>query len=181
MKFLRGFSDDIISRISPFVTILPVENSRININTTSPEVLASLSTAPITDLESVSTFLARRLEEEFQGFGANDVSLAENAIIGVSVVRQPPVQGMLQTNSQFYQIQARVSLGEAVYCMKTLVLRESAAQGSTSTPKVSVLRREYDTICQDITPDSAAAIAASGENASDQEESTEENEEGEEL
>jgi len=186
LKFLRGFSDEIIAGISPFVTILPVENSRININTTSPEVLASLSSAPVTDLESVSTFLARRLEDEFQGFGANDVNLAINAIIGASVIRQSPVPRMLQTNSQFYQVQAKVSLGEAVYCMKTLVLRESPTQGSTNTPKVSVLRREYDTICEDITPDGAIATAIADQSTSDEddlndEQENDENEEGEEL
>jgi len=186
LKFLRGFSDEIIAGISPFVTILPVENSRININTTSPEVLASLSSAPVTDLESVSTFLARRLDDEFQGFGANDVNLAINAIIGASVIRQSPVPGMLQTNSQFYQVQAKVSLGEAVYCMKTLVLRESPTQGSTNTPKVSVLRREYDTICEDITPDGAIATAIADQSTSDEddlndEQENDENEEGEEL
>lgn len=186
LKFLRGFTDEIIASIKPFVTILPVENSRININTTSPEVLASLSSAPITDLEPVSTFLARRLDEEFRGFVAADVDLAINAIIGSSVVRQSPIPGMLQTNSQFYQVQAKVNLGEAIYCTKTLVLRESPTQGSTNTPKVSVLRREYDTICEDITPDGVTATAIANQDSSDEEglngeQENEETEEGEEL
>ena len=183
LKFLRGFSDEIIESIRPFVTILPVENSRININTTSAEVLASLSSAPVTDLGSVSTFLARRLEDEFLGFRGNDVDAAINAIIGASVVRQQPASGMLQTNSQFYQIQAKVNLGESVYCMKTLVLRESPTQGSSNTPKVSVLRREYDTICEDITPDGVIARNAAAQDSTDEDDlnAEQENEEGEEL
>ena len=183
LKFLRGFSDEIIAAISPFVTVLPVDNSRINVNTTTPEVLASLSSAPITDLESVNVFLARRLEEEFQGFQGADVNSAMNAIIGASVVRQQPIQGMLQTNSQFYQIQSKVSLGDAVYCMKTLVLRESATQGSTSSQKVSVLRREYDTICDNIILTRAAIGQSSGQDGEsfEQQDDAQQGEEGEEL
>jgi len=173
LKFLRGFTDDIIESIRPFVTVLPVDNSRININTTSPEVLASLSSAPVTGLESVTAFLAQRLEEGFQGFQGGDINPALNAVIGASVVRQQPIQNMLQTGSQFYNVQAKVSLGEAVYCMKTLLLRENATQGSTSSAKVSVLRREYDTICDSIAPNRATVTAAS--------EQQQEGEEGEEL
>ena len=172
LKFLRGFDDEIISTISPFVTVLPVDNARININTTSPEVLASLSSTPVSDIGPVTAFLAARIDEDFLGFRTANVAEAENAVIAVSVVRQPPIRNMLQTNSQFFQIRAKVTLGEAVYCMKTLVLRESATQGSTSSQKVSVLRREYDTICDNIRPNRETAVTASEQSDSAAESTT---------
>ena len=56
---------------------------------------------------------------------------------------------MLQVNSQFYQINAKVTLGDYQYCMKTVVLREPIGQGASSTPKISVLRRQQDTLCKE--------------------------------
>ena len=149
LKFVEGFNSEIINAIKPFVTVLPVDNLRINLNTASVEVLASLNSATVADTASVSTFLIQRDQPEFQGFAQGDIQTAETAIIGVNPVGAQPIANMLQVNSQFFQINAKVTLGDSQYCMKTVVLREAAAQGGSSTPKLSVLRRQQDTLCKE--------------------------------
>jgi len=55
---------------------------------------------------------------------------------------------MMQVNSQFFQISAKVTLGDSVFCTESLVLRESAGPDGATTPKVTVLSREQNTLCE---------------------------------
>ena len=149
LSFVEGFNDEIIRKLKPYVTVLPVENSRININTTSQEVLASLSSGVVTNPESVQPFLAQRDVKGFPGFQANQIEAAKTAIIGVSATSAQPVANMLQVKSQFFQINAKVTMGEYVYCMETIVLREGPDAENASAPKVSVLSRQHNTLCEE--------------------------------
>ena len=150
LRFVEGFTEDVINKLRPFVTVLPVENAKININTTTAEVLASLNGATVTDMSSVVSFLAIRMDPGFQGFSR--IQDAETAIIGASVVPSQAVPGMMQVNSQFFQINAKVTLGNNVFCMESLVLRESASSDGGTTPKVSVLSRQHNTLCEEQSP-----------------------------
>lgn len=165
LRFVDGFNQDIIKALEPHVTVLPVDNARININTTTVEVLASLSTTPVADTGSVDAFLSQRLNEAFLGFQSAQIREAEEAIIGVSPVRQPPIANMMQVTSQYFEIESRVELGDTVYCLNSLVLRGGAAaqaslaaQGQNAgeqtediseVPAISVLRREHSRFCED--------------------------------
>ncbi len=151
LRFVEGFSEEIITKLKPHVTVLPVDNARININTVSPEVMASLSNGTVSDLGSVQNFLALREDPAFLGFNASQIEQAKTAIIGVSVVPTQAVPNMLQVNSQFFQINSKVTLGDYVYCMETVVLRESVGEDLT-VPKVSVLNRQHNTLCEEQSP-----------------------------
>ncbi len=150
LKFVEGFTEDIINTISPYVAVLPVDSARININTTSPEVMASLSKAPVVDTSSVVAFLAQREDQAFLGFQPGQINLAETAILGTSPTGGGFTQNMLQTNSQFFLIRTRVALGDYRYCTETTVLRENATPDSSATPRVSVLSRQHNTNCNEI-------------------------------
>ncbi len=150
LKFVQGFNQEIINKLKPYVSVLPVEGAKININTTSPEVLASLSASTVSDTSSVESFLALRQAPEFQGF--SQVTAAETAIIGVSASNARAVPGMMQVNSQFFQINAKVTLGVKVFCMESLVLRESAGPEGGTTPKVTMLNRHHSTLCEEQAP-----------------------------
>lgn len=163
LKFVEGFNSTIINQLRPYVTVLPIDNARININTASAELLASLNSATVVDVGSVTAFLARRLQNGFQGFTESDIQAAETAIIGVNPVGAQPVPNMIQVNSQFFQINAKVILGDYLYCMKTIVLREPLSQGGTTTPKVSILSREQNTLCKE---EENTTIISSDENLS---------------
>lgn len=150
LRFVEGFNEDIINGLAPYVTVLPVENARVNINTTSAEVLASLSAVPVADLSSVQTFLAQRLEEGFLGFQPAQIELAKTAIIGLVPANGRAVPNMMQTTSQFFQVNTRVVLGDFLYCTKTTLLREGGSPDAESAPKVTILNREHSSLCDEI-------------------------------
>lgn len=150
LRFVEGFTEDVINALKPHVTVLPIDSAKININTTSTEVLSAVSAVPVVDTGSVAAFLAQRSEEGFQGYQSPKIQEAITAIIGTTPVGGRAVQNMLQTTSQFFQINTRVILGDYLYCTKTIVLREGANPNGGTTPKVTILNREQSTLCDEI-------------------------------
>jgi len=150
LRFVEGFNQDIINKLKSHITVLPVETARININTTTPEVLASLNGGEVTDLGSVTGFLAQREQDGFQGF--SEVESAATAVNGASIVGTSFIPNMMQVNSQFFQINAKVTLGNSSFCMTSLVLRESPTAEGGVSPKVTLLSRHQDTLCEQSSP-----------------------------
>ena len=145
LRFIEGFTPEIINRLKPFVTVLPIDYAKLNINSVSTEVLSALNTTPVFDASSVDAFLARRLDDAFLGFQPNNIEEAKTAIIGVNPLGSPIVENMMQTNSNFFQVNTQVSIGDFRFCMQTLMLRENANEDSQTTPKVQVVSRQSDT------------------------------------
>lgn len=146
LRFVEGYTAEIINLITPFVVVLPVDFARLNLNTVSSQVLASLSRAPVVELGSVDAFLANREDINFLGFQPTDIENAKTAISEVSPFGQrlQPVQNMLQTHSQFFQVNTEVALGDFNFCMKTILLRENASEGSVNSPGVHVINRQHN-------------------------------------
>lgn len=143
-----------IAVLSRYVTVLPVDNAGININSATAEVLASLSTGTVSDIGSVAGFLSQRELPIFPGFQQSDINAAKDAIIQVSVVPANIVDNMLQVNSQFFEIRNRVELGDSVYCSNTVVMRPAAAaQQDNTIAKLSVFNREYKLHCPELNKD----------------------------
>lgn len=156
LRFVEGFTEKVINALKPYVAVLPFDNAKININTTSTEVLSSISTLPVFDVGSVAVFLSQRSEQDFPGFQA--VHSAERAIIGTRPVGGNFVRNMLQTTSRFFQINTRVTLGDYLYCTKTIVLREGANPNGGTTPKVTILNREQSTLCNEIVRENRSPV-----------------------
>ena len=106
-----------------------------------------ISSSPVYDAGTVTAFLTARDLPEFQGFNRTDISAAINAIMGVSVTGQPPVDGMLATASQYFQINVKVDLDSSLFCMRTKVFRDPLKANSDLAESMIVLGREYDTMC----------------------------------
>lgn len=151
LRYVEGFSADIINELAPYVTVLPVDNARVNINTTSAEVMASLnSNNAELDIGSVTAFLAQREDDAFLGFQPNQLQDAQTAIIGAVPAGGGFIPNMLQTNSQFFKITTRVVLGDSPYCTYTTVFRALPTNASEADAKISILNRQYDTTCNEI-------------------------------
>ena len=150
LRYVKGFSKEVVSKLSPFVVVLPVKNAKINLNTASKEVLSSLAGGPVVDASQIDSLLARKEQPGFQGFNQGDIQGAQTMLNGVSP-GQNSIENMLQVTSQFYQINTKVELGDHKVCTRTTVLRpsvnDSKLKDSEST--ISVLSREQDTICKD--------------------------------
>ena len=145
LRFVEGFTPEIINLLKPYVTVLPIDYAKFNINSVSPELLSALSTTPVVDTSSVQAFLSTREEEAFLGFQANSIELAKNAIIAVNPLGSPIVENMMQANSNFFQVNTEVSIGDFNFCMQTLMLRENPNADSQSTPRVQIMSRQHDT------------------------------------
>lgn len=167
LRYVKGFTKKMISKLSPYVTVLPINNAKLNLNTVSSEVLASLAGGPVVDQSQVDVFLARKQQPGFQGFNQGDVSAAQTAINGVSP-GQNSIPDMLQVNSQFFQINTKVELGDQQVCTRTIVLRpsvnNSTLQDSEST--ISVISREQDTVCRELEDSSTEQQTNDDENLS---------------
>ncbi len=147
LRFVRGFSSDMIKKLRPYVVVLPTHNAKLNLNSVRPEVLASLSRGPVVDMGSVLAFLARKLQPGFQGFQGADIESAQTSVNGVSPASAGFVPNMLQVNSQFFQINSKVVLGDYEVCTRTVVLRQSANPDTLSDQSITVLSREQDSLC----------------------------------
>ncbi len=147
LKYVQGFTREIIRKLRPFVSILPIQGAKLNLNSVPPEVLASLNQGPVVDISPVQGFLARKQDPGFLGFQVGDIQAANTAINGVSP-GNGFIANMLQVNSQFFQINSKVTLGDYQVCSRTIVLRQSANPDTLSKQSISVLSREQDTVCK---------------------------------
>lgn len=145
LRFVEGFTTEIINQLKPHVTVLPIDLAKLNINSASAEVLAALNTSPVVDITPVQFFLAEREDEEFLGFPTGEIEQAKTAIIGVNPLGSPIVENMMQTYSNFFQVNTKVTLGDFNFCMQTVVLRENADPDNQSVPTVKVISRQHDT------------------------------------
>lgn len=156
LRYVEGFTQEIINALAPYVTVLPVDNARININTTTAEVMASLSKVPVVDTASVDGFLFLREDPAFLGFQPGSIHEAQTAIIRTVPSGGGYTRQMLQTNSQFFVIRTNVTLGDYRYCTETTVLRENNASpgttttATTTTPTITVINRQHNTLCNEI-------------------------------
>lgn len=145
LRFVEGFTPEIINKLKPYVAVLPIDLAKLNINSASAEVLATLNTTPVVDTYSVQLFLAERDDPVFLGFQAGRIEDAKTAIIGVNPLGSPVIDNMMQTNSNFFQVNTKVVLGGFNFCMQTLLLRENADPDNQTSASVKVISRQHDT------------------------------------
>lgn len=148
LKFVRGFDTALIRQLIDHVTVLPVPFAGININTTSAEVLASLSSSVVTDITPVDAFLIQRENPAFVGFDAANIDEAVDAVIAVSATgTTQPYQSMMQVTSEYFQVYSQWSAGDYTYCMQTLLHRPPPSSNNDDDSVVDVIRRQYNTLC----------------------------------
>lgn len=147
LKYVKGFNKEMITKLRPYVSILPIQGAKLNLNSITPQVMAALNQGPVADTAPVESFLARKQDPAFLGFQNGDIQAANTAINGVSP-GNAFIPNMLQVNSQFFQINSKVILGDYQVCTRTIVLRQSANPDTLSKQSISVLNREQDTVCK---------------------------------
>lgn len=163
LKYVKGFTKKIIRKLRPFVTVLPIQGAKINLNSVSPEVMASLTPGIVADTSSVSGFLAKKMQPGFQGFSPADIQEAYSQINGASPGTSA-FTNTLQVNSQFFQINTKVELGDYQVCTRTIVLRPIANPDTLSDQTISVLSREQDTVCKEEPADELGSEEESADN-----------------
>ncbi len=101
LRWLRSMNDETFQTLRPHVSALPVTNQRLNINNTTPEVLASFSDA--LDVET-----ARRVLQDGP-FNSLEDFLDHPSISGIEMTG---VINQLTTQSEWFLAHARVELDQ---------------------------------------------------------------------
>lgn len=99
MLAVKGFTMDVHERLSPYVALLPVNELKVNVNTSGAEVLRSLG-------NSLTIEEARALMETPREF--RDVAQAREQHAGLTGSAE-----MLTVTSAFFEVRVRVELNDA--------------------------------------------------------------------
>lgn len=106
LKLVRGFDGKKYDLIAPYISALP-ENTKVNINTASPLVLASID--PKLDLGAVEKELQMR-QQNLKFFQNVDELWQLNAFSTVDTQKRTEVNSLLDVKSSFFQAQIEVVL-----------------------------------------------------------------------
>ncbi|MBR4738324.1 MAG: type II secretion system minor pseudopilin GspK [Rhodocyclaceae bacterium] len=108
-----GFDNELIERLLPFVTALPAENSKINLNTAPPEILFAVT-------ENLSMEAARRLSAEREHAWYRTVGeYGQHLPSGARLISQVTCD----TNSRYFLVTARARSASATVSIEVLLDR----------------------------------------------------------
>jgi len=106
LKLVRGFEGKKYDLIAPYISALP-ENTKVNINTASPLVLASIDQK--LDLGTIEKELQSR-QQNLKFFQNIDELWQLNAFSAVDTQKKTEVNSLLDVKSSFFQAQIEVVL-----------------------------------------------------------------------
>ena len=100
LRLIRGFDAKTVAALVPYVTVLPVTSSNINVNTASPELLAAL-------VQGLDLPTAQRIAEERLGKPFSDINAFK------SKLPQGPTQTMagMDVKTDFFLVVLDTSIG----------------------------------------------------------------------
>ncbi len=118
LRLVRGFDAKTVATLSPYVTVLPVTGSAINVNTASPALLAASTGIDMT--------AAERIAENLRGDPVSDL-----AAFGSRLPRGVQLAGKFDVKTEYFLITLDTSIGRHQRRSEAL-LRRSAADKSTT-------------------------------------------------
>ena len=117
---VRGFDSNILTRLQPYISVLPMP-TRINVNFAPPEVLAAV-------LENMSLSDARNLMHQRSTQPFKDIADFRGRLPhgGIKVVESD-----LSVSSQFFWVTGRASIGQAQITTQALLQRDANSNWSS--------------------------------------------------
>lgn len=115
---IRGVTKELYAALGPYVTVLPMIGTKININTAPEPVLRSLSAN--FDKAALEEFVQSRIKkpamspQEVLGGGANSFLLAD---------KETHPETLIDVKSQFFQLQAEVLIGSSRVALYSVYAR----------------------------------------------------------
>ena len=130
LRWVRGYSGDVIFKLSPYVTVLPKQDVRINVNT-CPELLFQIMT-PVPG--EINIAMAQTLVIDRGEFGFQEVKdfLTHDAMAGNA---QEVATPLVTVSSEFFEVHSRAIFGNVGLWLISGVYREPGG------PVVSVYRK----------------------------------------
>ena len=111
LMLLEGMTKEIYDRLEPFVSVLPPGVNTVNVNTASPEVIASLM--PNIPVEQVAAYVKSRPKDGWAS--------VQEFLAGAPFSGQPK---LIDVKSQFFQVNARAIFNERTARLVSLIHRD---------------------------------------------------------
>ena len=115
LRLLPNVSNEDFQKFLPHVTVLPMGRSPINVNTTTEEVLQSL-TATLSD-QQAKTLAEQKQEKPWKTLA----DFQSDPLISASGLKD----SYLSVNSEFFEIATRITLSDRVVRLVSLIYRNS--------------------------------------------------------
>lgn len=137
LRLVKGVSSELYRVLAPHVTVLNIENSKINVNTASANVLQALGTTGADDLSPMSK---SEVESYLRDFDPA-VGLKKDAFLGLAPwsnqQSQPDsdLNDLIDVTSSFFAMSSYARLGELTMPMRSVMRRD------LSTNTVEILSR----------------------------------------
>ena len=130
LRWVSGYTGDVIRKLAPYVTILPEQDTRINVNT-CPELLFRIM-AP--NPGAITGAMAQTLAIDRGEFGYGEVSefLTHDAMAGSA---QQTAEALVTVSSDYFEIHSKANFGNVGLWLISGVYREPGG------PVVSVYRK----------------------------------------
>ena len=144
---IKDFTPEIIEKLSPWVTALPIGNQNatitINVNTAPSIVLASFAANPNLDIAVLEPLLVQRMQQPFQS--VNDFIQQFNAIVPAGLT--PGITNMLDVRSIYFAGHSCAESGRVKFSMTSLLQKQIQGQN------VKVIQRERFFGCPAFAPE----------------------------
>ncbi len=132
LRFVKGYSKAIIKKIQPYVVVLPTSDLKINLNTTSKELLMSM--ANLVGQEPIN--IEDVLEEQKNPNGIPSIDIVANGAKDSGWM--PNVGKIIDVKSAFFKVTTKASFDELSYSMVS-TLNRSFKFGSNGKPEQPVV------------------------------------------
>lgn len=134
LKYIKGYDEGIIKKLTPYVTVLPTSRLKINLNTAPDMLLQAMSNDPGSKPDNLSEIL--------------EIQQNPNESINKSMAQGnswlPVVQNITDVKSQFFTVTTEAEFGDLRYSMRSVLYRsfeKNSQQPGKITP-VKVVKRE---------------------------------------
>ena len=121
--WVKGFDEDVMATLSPFITALPEKNSKININTCPPLLMRVLA-KEILSSSAAESLIAGRGEEGYQNTEAF-ITRTELA------AESDNVEPLITINSKYFQVRSEAKFGRLTTVLLSTVQRKSGGDKAT--------------------------------------------------
>lgn len=134
LKYIKGFNEKIIKKLSPFVTVLPTTRLQINLNTAPEMLLQAMSNEP----GGAPANLADILEAQQNPNETVDKAAAQGN------TWLPAAQQIVDVKSEFFTVTTQAKFGDLRYSMRSILYRsfEPNKKQASKVEPVKVVKRE---------------------------------------
>ena len=122
LRYVKGFTSEVINAIAEYVTVIPADNIKINLNTCGAMQLRLLGKTP----GSINETTANDFVENRPPDGYANVTDALNALQNYGVPQTAFVakyQEMVTTKSDYFEVQSEAKYGDLIYRMRSKLYR----------------------------------------------------------